>query len=193
MFGVALCYTCVCMLPTSPLSEKPQLTPIPEALPELQAEDESPLLADERAYEDLEAQDNQDRFLEEAEDAPTSSVTPAVAATDSVASVVNAAVKDEVTIELEKILEDGLGEYVSSMPEEARTRFLYKGQETAQRLAFMVNGVKIQAKKVVELIRDWLLTIPGVNKFFLEQEAKIKTDRVLSFNEDFQEKKKNTL
>lgn len=182
------------MLSTSPLPEKRPITPIPEALPALQAEDESPLLADERAYEDLEAQDNQDRFLEEAEDAPTSSVTQAVAATDDATSTLVAApAKDEVTLELEKILEDGLGEYVSSMPDEARTRFLYKGQETAQRLAIMVNGVKIQAKKVVELIRDWLLTIPGVNKFFLEQEAKIKTDRVLSFSEEYQDKKKNTL
>ncbi len=167
------------------------MAPVQEALPAL-SEDESPLAADERAYEALEAQDSQDRFLEEAEDAPTSSVTPAVSATDDASSVVVAPVKDEVTLELEKILEDGLGEYVSSMPEEARTRFLYKGQETAQRLAGMVQGVKIQAKKVVELIRDWLLTIPGVNKFFLEQEAKLKTDRVLQFDQTFQEKKKNT-
>lgn len=181
------------MLSTSPLPEKRPITPVPEALPALREEDESPLLADERAYEDLEAQDSQDHFLEEAEDAPTSSVTPAVVATDDTASAVVAPAKDEVTLELEKILEDGLGEYVSSMPDEARTRFLYKGQETAQRLAIMVNGVKIQAKKVVELIRDWLLTIPGVNKFFLEQEAKIKTDRVLSFSEEYQDKKKNTL
>ncbi len=180
------------MLSTSPLQEKRPITPIPEALPAL-PEDESPLAADERAYEALEAQDSQDRFLEEAEDAPTSSVTSSASATDDVAPAVAAPVKDEVTLELEKILEDGLGEYVSSMPEEARTRFLYKGQETAQRLAVMVQGVKIQAKKVVELIRDWLLTIPGVNKFFLEQEAKIKTDRVLEFDEAFQEKKKNIL
>ncbi len=180
------------MLSTSPQPEKRPTTPIPEALPDV-SEDESPLAADERAYEDLEAQDNQDRFLEQAEDAPTSSVASVASATHNASSAVTPPVKDEVILELEKILEDGLGEYVSSMPEEARMRFLYKGQETAQRLASMVQGVKIQAKKVVDLIRDWLLTIPGVSKFFLEQEAKIKTDRVLQFDQVFQEKKKNTL
>jgi hypothetical protein len=180
------------MLSTSAQPEKRPVTPISEALPAL-SEDESPLAADERAYEALEALDNQDGFLEQVEDAPTSSVTPAASATDDVAPAVVAPAKDEVTLEMEKILEDGLGEYVSSMPEEARVRFLYKGQETAQRLALMVQGVKVQAKKVVDLIRDWLLTIPGVSKFFLEQEAKIKTDRVLQFDQAFQEKKKNTL
>jgi len=27
---------------------------------------------------------------------------------------------------------------------------------------------------------DWLKILPGVNKFFLEQEAKIKTDKILA-------------
>jgi hypothetical protein len=57
----------------------------------------------------------------------------------------------------------------------------------------MVRGLKIHAKKVVELIRDWLLTIPGVNKFFLEQEAKIKTDRVLELEQTYREQKQNLL
>jgi hypothetical protein len=30
----------------------------------------------------------------------------------------------------------------------------------------------------LKLIREWLLIIPGVNKYFLEQEAKIKTDKI---------------
>jgi hypothetical protein len=34
-------------------------------------------------------------------------------------------------------------------------------------------------KKILALIRDWLKLIPGVNRFFLEQEAKIKTDKIL--------------
>lgn len=88
-------------------------------------------------------------------------------------------VKDEVTLEVEKILEDGLGDFVQTMPTDVKWRFLHKGQEIAIVLAGMVRDYKVKVKQVIHLIRDWLLTIPGVNKFFLEQEAKIKTDRIL--------------
>lgn len=169
-------------------------TPVPERRlrpqaperPALPAEDESPLAADERAFEQLEANEQKDAFLEQAEAAPTSSVQTA-SATDPQAVTAQAIAKDEVTVQLEKILEDGLGEYVAAMPEEARVRFLYKGQETANAITAMVRSLHIQAKKVVELIRSWLLTIPGVNKFFLEQEAKIKTDKVLELEREYRE------
>jgi hypothetical protein len=180
------------MVPKSSLPERHPLSTVPEA-PLASLEDESPLVADERAYETLEIQETQDAFLEQAEDAPTTVIRSAQAADTATASPTAALPKDEVTVKLEKILEDGLGEYVSAMPEEARTRFLYKGQETAAQLSVMVRGLKIHAKKVVELIRDWLLTIPGVNKFFLEQEAKIKTDRVLELEQTYREQKQNLL
>jgi hypothetical protein len=32
----------------------------------------------------------------------------------------------------------------------------------------------------VEIIRNWLKLIPRVNKYFLEQESKIKTDRIIT-------------
>lgn len=171
--------------------ERRHVRPAPES-PQNPPEDESSLAADERAYEALEAQESEEAFLEEAEDAPTTTVAVSDGSqAGGASSSVAARPKDEITVQLEKILEDGLGEYVAAMPEEARTRFLYKGQETAGKLSVMVHGVKIQAKKVIELIRDWLLTIPGVNKFFLEQEAKIKTDRVLELERIYREKKQN--
>ena len=42
-----------------------------------------------------------------------------------------------------------------------------------------MQQTKIQVKKIFILIISWLKIIPGVNKFFLEQEAKIKADRIL--------------
>jgi len=52
----------------------------------------------------------------------------------------------------------------------------------------MVGSFKIKARKVLHLIRDWLKIIPGINKYFLEQEAKIKTDKIIELAE--QEKQK---
>ena len=42
----------------------------------------------------------------------------------------------------------------------------------------MIKAGMIQMKKILKLIREWLLIIPGVNKFFLEQEAKIKAEKI---------------
>ena len=47
----------------------------------------------------------------------------------------------------------------------------------------MVRAYKVKVRDVVHLIREWLLVIPGVNAFFLEQEAKIKTDRILQYEQ----------
>ena len=47
-----------------------------------------------------------------------------------------------------------------------------------------MDKAKLKVKKVVNLIKKWLTMIPGVNKFFLEQEAKIKTDEIVKLKED---------
>ena len=86
---------------------------------------------------------------------------------------------------VEKILEDGLGEFVASMPEAPKTRFMQLGQQIAAQIALMVRGYKVKVRTVIHLIREWLLVIPGVNAFFLEQEAKIKTDRILEYEQQY--------
>ena len=48
----------------------------------------------------------------------------------------------------------------------------------------MVSAAKVHSKKILKAIVGWLKMIPGVNKFFLEQEAKIKTDKILLAVED---------
>ena len=40
-----------------------------------------------------------------------------------------------------------------------------------------------KAKKIFQLILEWLKLLPGINRFFLEQEAKIKTDRIIHLNQ----------
>jgi len=80
---------------------------------------------------------------------------------------------------IESILEDGLGDmYLKMMPME-QEKFKIKGEETTNLIIRLMHQPKIKVKKVFELIKKWLKMIPGVNKFFLEQTAKIKTDKIL--------------
>lgn len=97
--------------------------------------------------------------------------------------------KDEMTLRVEKILEEGLGDYFATMPDDAKKRFHDKGDVVAVEIAGLVQRFGAKAKKVLQLIHDWLLTIPGVNKFFLEQEAKIKTDQILELQTALREEK----
>lgn len=90
---------------------------------------------------------------------------------------------DEVVEDVQQIMEEGLEEALTAMPEDARQRFLQKGKEIGLLIADMVRQYKVEVKQVLRLLKEWLTTIPGVNKFFLEQDAKIKTDRILELEE----------
>lgn len=88
-------------------------------------------------------------------------------------------VKSPVLGKIEDILEEDLEQIYFQMPPNKQAEFNKVGEETASKISFLLQGVKIQVKKILELIIHWLKIIPGVNKFFLEQEAKIKTDELL--------------
>lgn len=103
------------------------------------------------------------------------------------ASVPQPAPKDGVTKRVEEILEDGMGELYASLPPDAKPLFRKKGEEAASRISEMVRTAKVQVSHILQLIRAWLLTIPKVNKYFLEQEAKIKTDEIVEYAKEVAE------
>jgi hypothetical protein len=94
-------------------------------------------------------------------------------------------------IHVEKIMEEGLGELYAMLPEDAKPVFRKKGEDVAIEVSTMVRSLKFEVAKVLRLIREWLLTIPKVNRFFLEQEAKIKTDKLVDFVQARREELKN--
>lgn len=98
--------------------------------------------------------------------------------------------KDEFQIEIEELMSKDLTDVFLNLPANKREAFRLAGEEAARKIKEMVDKGKVKVRKVLEIIRDWLRIIPGVNKFFLEQEAKIKTDQVLRLIE---EKKKSDL
>lgn len=83
---------------------------------------------------------------------------------------------------IESILEKDLEELYMSMPDDKKQEFKEKGEETAGKINVLLKGVKIQVGKIINLIADWLNIIPRVNKFFIKQTAKIKTDEILDLS-----------
>jgi len=81
--------------------------------------------------------------------------------------------------DVEQALSNDLEEVYFQMSPETQVVFKKKGEETARAVKTLLEKTKVSAAKIAKLILNWLKLIPGVNKFFLEQEAKIKTDEVL--------------
>jgi len=81
--------------------------------------------------------------------------------------------------EIERVLEQDLEDFYLSMGEEKRMEFKISGEKTARAINTMIETGKLQAKKIIELIRQWLSIVPGINKFFVEQQTKIKTDKIM--------------
>ncbi len=89
--------------------------------------------------------------------------------------------------EIENILSQDMDSYYDSMSPDKKNEFKNKGEKTAVKIKGILAKAKIAVNKIINLIEGWLLVIPGVNKYFLEQEAKIKTQKIL----DLAKKKKN--
>ncbi len=88
--------------------------------------------------------------------------------------------KDEFTLRVEKIMEEGLGDAYRELTTVQREEFKIKGEETAWKIRELFKKTHIKVKEIFRLLVEWLRLLPGVNKFFIEQEAKIKADKILT-------------
>ncbi len=86
----------------------------------------------------------------------------------------------QVYKKIEKILEEDLADLYNSLNYKEKMIFKAKGEEVAKSIFQLIyKKSKVKVKKIIKLIRSWLKLIPGINKFFLEQEAKIKADKII--------------
>ena len=92
--------------------------------------------------------------------------------------------KSKLLTGIEVILAQDLGDAYLAMNEQKRIAFKKRGEEIAQKVQQMAQKGRFHVRKVLRWIRDWLRMIPGVNNFFLEQEAKIKADQLLEYYHD---------
>lgn len=90
--------------------------------------------------------------------------------------------RDELAVKIEKIMEDGLTDAYGRLSPIAKQEFKLKGEQTAGKIRELLQATTIQVKKIFKLLLEWLKMLPGVNHFFLEQEAKIKTDRIITLH-----------
>jgi len=80
---------------------------------------------------------------------------------------------------IEAVLEEDLGDLYFSLSPEKQKIFKAEGEQTAKKIIELIETAKITFRRVFNLIKKWLKIIPGLNRFFVEQEAKIKADRIL--------------
>ena len=88
-------------------------------------------------------------------------------------------------VEIDSILADGLNEVFLNMNAAQQANFKKTGEETVSKISKLLLETKVKVNKIVELIRKWLKLIPGVNRFFLEQEVKIKTDKIIKLKNKY--------
>jgi len=81
--------------------------------------------------------------------------------------------------EIEDVLSHDLKDIYLQMPLNKQAEFKMKGEETAREINSLLDMAKIEVGKIIGLIRKWLQIIPGINAFFIEQEAKIKADEII--------------
>ncbi len=110
---------------------------------------------------------------------PVETDVPLETAPPSASIAITLAVKDKVITQIEEIMSEDLTDAFLKLPADKQQEFKQKGEEAAGMIKELLTAVKINAKKIFEILRAWMKLIPGVNRFFLEQEAKIKTDKIL--------------
>lgn len=92
--------------------------------------------------------------------------------------------KDPLLAQIEGILAENIGDIYAQLPEDKREAFRLKGEEIAGKIHVMIISAKIKVHQILQLISDWLHFIPGVNIYFLRQEAKIKLDKIMDYVEE---------
>lgn len=149
----------------------------PEGGPERTPQFEIPEIEHEKKPEDVAEAFRPPQKAERAEKKERANGNLKVSATTSTALP---AKKDDLTLQIEKVLEEDIEEIYFNLPQDKQKEFKEKGEETASAIRKLFESIKIQTKEIIKLITDWLKIVPGINKFFIEQEAKIKADKILN-------------
>ena len=85
---------------------------------------------------------------------------------------------------IDRILSDGLGDIFVKLPQPKQQEFRVEGEKTVKKINQLIEKGKLNLGSLVKMIRQWLSIIPGVNRFFLEQDAKIKADKIMEINKE---------
>jgi hypothetical protein len=84
---------------------------------------------------------------------------------------------------IENVLEEDLTKVYWDLPEAERENFKNQGVETATKIRELLSQAVVKAQDVFGLIMIWLKSLPGVSQFFIEQEAKNKTAKIMKLKQ----------
>ncbi len=159
-------------MPNPPLS-RPQEGPLPLEQQQRPVNTERAPLAPSEIVEQVQQEGGPSMHPENVPIATNQAPPPAPVAT------VGPVVEPQQKQMIESILSEGLEAEYQAMSPALQARFRQEGERVAVAVQALLHHSKNIARQILTLVRRWLGMIPGVNKFFLEQEAKIKTDRLL--------------
>ncbi len=80
---------------------------------------------------------------------------------------------------IESVLSEGLHDIFVALPPAEQQKFKLAGEQAAREVSGLLAQVKVKVDAVIAVLKKWLGTLPGVNKFFVEQEAKIKAEKLV--------------
>ncbi|PIS04582.1 MAG: hypothetical protein COT81_05800 [Candidatus Buchananbacteria bacterium CG10_big_fil_rev_8_21_14_0_10_42_9] len=113
------------------------------------------------------------------EQPPSKKTTPPPPSEPTRPKTITGAIRTEDVTAIENILEEDIAPLYQSLPADLKPKFKQKGEATAIAIADLLNQTKVRVKKIISLIKEWLKLVPGINRYFLEQEAKIKADKIM--------------
>ncbi len=86
---------------------------------------------------------------------------------------------DPIQKNVENILQEDMLDLYKELSPIEQQQFKIKGEETAKAISQIVRAMQVKIQDIINLIKDWLKVIPGVKNYFVEQEAKIKAEKIL--------------
>lgn len=91
--------------------------------------------------------------------------------------------KSKLLADIEDVLADGLDAYYQSLTPGQRKAFKSEGERAASAIETLLIKAQVKVVEIVRVIKRWLSLIPGINQFFIEQESKIKADKMMLMHE----------
>jgi len=85
--------------------------------------------------------------------------------------------------QIDKILSEDMSDIFLNLPTDKQKEFKEEGERIVVKVNQIMEKAKVKVNKIIKLIKNWLGIIPNANKYYLEQEAKIKTDKLLKLKD----------
>jgi hypothetical protein len=86
--------------------------------------------------------------------------------------------KDELTVRIEKILEDGIAPLYAKLTPSQKEDFRRHGEETAHKLRRLMAKATFAVVEAWQLVRKWLQLLPTGSFAFIEQSSFIKAQQL---------------